>query len=152
MERVALTTAEIAFLLSIKDGVGPQRARARLRLTGEDQGAAVVRGGLSSLVVRGMAVGDSTNVTLTGPLATVLRGLVEPIMWVEISALTGEAVDAAHLYVHANGMFLLSPRAYGTFVVQGVRRGVAPIELLADIARSVLPTEVGDRDAAVGDP
>jgi hypothetical protein len=115
-------------------------------MSDEDQTPAVIRGGLSSLAVRGLASGAGPDVTLTAPVASVLRGMTEPVLWVEISALTSEAVDAAHLYVHANGMFLLTPRAYGCYVIQGVRSGVTPADMLGSVAQGFL---AGRRPAVV---
>jgi hypothetical protein len=135
VEKLTLTTAEITFILTFAED--PQRARAypRLRITPEDRADAVARAGLSSLVVRGLVAGNGNEITLSPAVATVLQGLSEPSLWVSISALTSDAADAAHLYAHSSGMFLLSPRAYGCFEVQGVRRGIAPAEIIGSVTR-----------------
>ncbi|GAA2394835.1 hypothetical protein Cme02nite_54850 [Catellatospora methionotrophica] len=138
MEKLALTSGELAFLLTLADADQRRTAWARLRLTEQNSGELLLREGLGSLTVRGLATGTGTELTLAAPLAAVLRGLTEPVLWVEVSLLTGDTADAAHLYVHDRGMFLLAPRAYGTFEIQGVRAGVSPVELLVSVARRYL--------------
>lgn len=135
MERLGLTTAEVAFILTFAEDAQRERALARLRITPEDTPDAVVQAGLSSLAVRGLVVGNGREITLSPAVATVFQGLAEPSLWVSINALTPDAADAAHLYVHSSGMFLLSPRAYGCFDVQGVRRGLTPSEIVGSVAR-----------------
>lgn len=145
MERLALTGAELAFVLSLAERSWQEQAWSRLRMPPEDHTDAVVRGGLSSLTVRGLVVGNGSEITLSPAVATVLQGLTEPTLWVSINAITAEAVDAAHLYVHRSGAFLLSPRAYGCFDVQGIRRDVAPSEIVGSVARRFLT----DRQPAI---
>jgi hypothetical protein len=151
---LALTAAELAFILSLTDETQRRRAQERLRLPDDASGETVVRDGLGSLAVRDLARGVGSELALAAPVASVLSGLAEPTLWVEISAFTEDAVDAAHLYAHDRGMFLLSPRAYATFEVRGVRAGVTPVDLLLSVARRVLgglrPALVACRVASTG--
>ena len=90
---------------------------------------------LSSLAARSLASGTGENVGIAAPVAAVLHGLTDPVLLVEISALTQDAVDAAHVYIHDQGAFLLSQRAYGVFEIQGLRSGASIVDLLMSATR-----------------
>ncbi len=152
MDRLALAGAEIAFLLASVDEDRRRRAWTRLQLPEEARTDAAIRAGLSSLVARGLVTGSGTEITLSPPVAAVLNGLTEATVWRELAVFTSAAVDLAQLYVHDRGAFLLSPRAYTTFDVRGLRAGVDPAELLVSLARGFLtgdaPALVACRDGA----
>jgi hypothetical protein len=149
MERLVLTGAELAFMLAPIEPARAEAIRVRLGLTDEQRTDAVIRAGLSSLAVRGLLQGTGNELRPTPEVAVVLHGLTQASLWAEVSTMTRETVDVAQLYVHDRGMFLLSPRLYATYEIQGVRSGVSPVELLVSVARRSLhvpPALVACRD------
>ncbi len=138
MERLTLTGAELSYLISLSDDLHQRTAARRLRMPSEERTAAMVRAGLSSFSVRGLAAPDGQQIRLAPAVTAVLRGITEPTLWVEIAALYPGGGDAGQFYVHPDGRLMLSPRALGCFEASGVRRDLPPVEPLLGMARSLL--------------
>ncbi len=138
VERLSLTAAELAFLLSVP-GAGGSPAPTLLGFTAADRTDPVIAAGLGSLLLRRLVVpGAVQQVELVPALASVAAGLAAPHTCVQVSLVADQLADGALLFESDVVRFLLAPRAYRCFDVTGVDPQVDRRDALLVLAHEFL--------------
>jgi hypothetical protein len=119
-DRISLTAAELAFLLSVP-GTGGSPTPTLLGFTAADRTEPVVAAGLGSLLLRHLvAPGAAQQVELSPPLVRLATGLASPQVCIQVSLVADQRADGALLFESEAVRFLLAPRAFRCFDVTGV--------------------------------
>jgi hypothetical protein len=133
-DRISLTAAELAFLLSLP-GTAGSPTPTLLGMRAGDRTEPVIAAGLGSLLLRHLAApGRAQEIELAPALASVAAGLADPRRCVQVSLVSDQIADGALLFESDAVRFLLAPRAYRCFDVTGVDPQVdrrEPLLLLA---------------------
>jgi|SoiMethySBSTD1v2_1073268.scaffolds.fasta_scaffold07330_6 hypothetical protein len=137
-DRISLTSAELAFLLSVSGTTGSP-APDLLGFTDADRTDQVIAAGLGSLLLRHLvAPGSGQQVELAPELVAVTEGLARPRICVQVGLVADQTADGALLFESGIVRFLLAPRAYRCFDVTGVDPAVDRRDPLLDLARPFL--------------
>jgi hypothetical protein len=137
-DSISLTSAELAFLLSVSGTTGSP-APDLLGFTDADRTDPVIAAGLGSLLLRHLAVpGTGQQVELAPELVAVTEGLARPRVCVQVGLVADQTADGALLFESGLVRFLLAPRAYRCFDVTGVDPAVDRRDPLLDLARPFL--------------
>ena len=138
VDRITLTAAEVAFLMSTRAAVRPPLAAA-LGLTDADFTDAVCGAGLGSLLLRQLATPLQANhVDLAPPLAAVAEGLTNPVALVQIGLVANEGADGSILVDASPVRFLIAPRMFRCFDISGIDLTLDVREPLLQIADAFL--------------
>jgi len=117
-DRISLTAAELAFLLSVADGAADSPAPGLLGFTEADRATSVIAAGLGSLLLRHLAAPEAgQQVELAPVVAAVAEGLARPEVCMQMGLLAGGLADGALLFEAGPIRFTLAPRAYRCFDV-----------------------------------
>jgi hypothetical protein len=119
-DRLTLTGAELALLLSTEPTPVAAPLLAVLGITPEDTGDAAARAALGALLLRGLATPDPDRIRFDPAVAAVAEGLMAPRYWIEIGLVADDTADGAVLVEGPGERFLLSPRPFHTFDIVGV--------------------------------
>jgi hypothetical protein len=139
-DRISLTAAELAFLLSVSGTTGSP-APDLLGFTDADRTEPVIAAGLGSLLLRHLvAPGSGQRVELAPELVAVTEGLARPRICVQVGLVADQTADGALLFESGIVRFLLAPRAYRCFDVTGVDPAVDRRDPLLQLARPFLDT------------
>jgi hypothetical protein len=137
-DRISLTSAELAFLLSVSGTTGSP-APELLGFTDADRTDQVIAAGLGSLLLRHLVLpGNGQQVELAPELVAVTEGLARPRICVQVGLVADQTADGALLFESGIVRFLLAPRAYRCFDVTGVDPAVDRRDPLLDLARPFL--------------
>jgi hypothetical protein len=137
-DRISLTAAELAFLLSVS-GTSGSPAPDLLGFTDADRTEPVIAAGLGSLLLRHLvAPGQGQQVELAPELVAITEGLARPRICVQVGLVADQTADGALLFESGIVRFLLAPRAYRCFDVTGVDPAVDRREPLLQLARPFL--------------
>jgi hypothetical protein len=137
-DRISLTAAELAFLLSVS-GTSGSPAPDLLGFTDADRAEPVIAAGLGSLLLRHLvAPGTGQQVELAPELVAITEGLARPRVCVQVGLVADQTADGALLFESGIVRFLLAPRAYRCFDVTGVDPAVDRREPLLQLARPFL--------------
>lgn len=137
-DRISLTAAELAFLLSVS-GTSGSPAPDLLGFTDADRTEPVIAAGLGSLLLRHLvAPGTGQQVELAPELVAITEGLARPRICVQVGLVADQTADGALLFESGIVRFLLAPRAYRCFDVTGVDPAVDRREPLLQLARPFL--------------
>ena len=137
-DRISLTAAELAFLLSVS-GTSGSPASDLLGFTDADRAEPVIAAGLGSLLLRHLvAPGTGQQVELAPELVAITEGLARPRVCVQVGLVADQTADGALLFESGIVRFLLAPRAYRCFDVTGVDPVVDRREPLLQLARPFL--------------
>jgi hypothetical protein len=140
-DRISLTAAELAFLISVSGDADTSPAPRLLGFTAADRTEAVTAAGLGSLLLRHLvAPRPGQRVELAPALVAVAEGLARPRTCIQVSLVADRAADGALLFESAAARFLLAPRAYRCFDVTGVDPGVDRRDPLLMLAHAFLDT------------
>jgi hypothetical protein len=112
-ERISLTAAEIAFLLTAGGPNVASPAAELLGLTDADRTDVVLAAGLGSLLLRHLATPvDDQQVELGSSLIFVAQGLAYPQVCVQVGLVADDFADGAVLFESGTTRYLLAPRSY----------------------------------------
>jgi hypothetical protein len=137
-DRISLTSAELAFLLSVSGTTGSP-APDLLGFADADRTDQVIAAGLGSLLLRHLvAPGSGQQVELAPELVAVTEGLARPRICVQVGLVADQTADGALLFESGIVRFLLAPRAYRCFDVIGLDPAVDRRDPLLDLARPFL--------------
>jgi hypothetical protein len=137
-DRISLTAAELAFLLSVS-GTSGSPAPDLLGFTDADRTEPVIAAGLGSLLLRHLvAPGSGQQVELAPELVAIMEGLARPRICVQVGLIADKTADGALLFESGIVRFLLAPRAYRCFDVTGVDPAVDRREPLLQLAQPFL--------------
>ncbi len=137
-DRISLTAAELAFLLSVSGNSGSP-APDLLGFTDADRAEPVIAAGLGSLLLRHLvAPGTGQQVQLAPELVAITEGLARPRICVQVGLVADQTADGALMFESGIVRFLLAPRAYRCFDVTGVDPAVDRREPLLQLARPFL--------------
>lgn len=138
-DRISLTAAELAFLLSAHADESPSPAGRLLGFGAQDRTDAVLGAGLGSLLLRHLAAPTADQrVELTPAVAAVANGLAKPWLCVQVGLVADQLTDGALLFESDAVRFLLAPRAYRCFDVTGVDQSVDRRDVLIRLGGSFL--------------
>ncbi|MCB7136060.1 hypothetical protein [Cellulosimicrobium marinum] len=142
------TSFELAALLTFQKGDAATQSATSLRLTEIQASPEARRAGLSSLLVRGLAVATDGQVAPVGNAGGVSGVLTGADRWVEVGIVRRDRTDAAILVgVGGNGL-LVSPRGLDTWDVLPVRPGSDLVDGGVDLARQGVE-DAGDAAVSV---
>lgn len=155
-DRISLTAAELAFLLSASGGAARSPAPGLLGFTDSDSSDAVLAAGLGSLLLRHLATpAAEQQVELVPAVTAVAEGISSPRVCVQVGLVADGFADGALLFESGPVRFLLAPRAYRCFDITGVDPTVDRREPLVLLARSFLARHrraVASFNVVTGDP
>jgi hypothetical protein len=138
-DRISLTAAELAFLLSVSDGAAGSPVHRLLGFTDADRTDAVVAAGLGSLLLRHLAAPAHGQQVELGPAVTaVAEGLSRPRVCVQVGLMADRLADGALLFEAGSVRFILAPRAYRCYDVTGIDPTVDRRDPLLRLARAFL--------------
>jgi hypothetical protein len=139
-DRISLTAAELAFLLSVSGTTGSPSPDL-LGFTDADRTEPMIAAGLGSLLLRHLvAPGTGQRVELAPELVAVTEGLARPRICVQVGLVADRTADGALLFESGVVRFLLAPRAYRCFDVTGIDPAVDRRDPLLQLARPFLDT------------
>jgi hypothetical protein len=141
-DALSLTGHELVSLLSM--GEGPQAQASRRVLEYDDASADLQLLGLATLVARGLATMDATEVQPVGPAHHVAVALTTAESWLRVVVGAGEQLTVYVLLGAPQARVALRARELGIWEV-------TPLALDADL-REVAVAAVGEVLAAVGRP
>ena len=138
-DRISLTAAELAFLLSVS-GTSGSPAPDLLGFTDADRAEPVIAAGLGSLLLRHLvAPGTGQQVELAPELVAITEGLARPRVCVQVGLVADQTADGALMFESGIVRFLLAPRAYRCFDVTGARSQAALAALVARLPQVSAP-------------
>jgi len=130
-DRISLTAAELAFLLSVQAEAADSPSAALLGFGEADRTDAVLGAGLGSLLLRHLAAPTADQrVELAPAVAAVAEGLTRPRLCVQVGLVADQLTDGALLFEAGQVRFLLAPRAYRCYDVTGVDPALARRDVL----------------------
>lgn len=138
-DRISLTAAELAFLLSVSGGAAGSPGPRLLGLTAGERTDALVAAGVGSLLLRHLAAPVSEHqVELAPAVAAVAEGLARPRLTVQLGLVAAERADGGLLFDTGSVRFLVAPRAFRCFDVTGVDPALDRRDPLMELAHSFL--------------
>ena len=129
------TSFELAALLTFQPGAAATQSAQSLRLAETQSSPDARRAGLSSLLVRGLAVATDGQVAPVGNAGGVSGVLTGADRWVEVGIVRRDRTDAAILVGLGGNGLLISPRGLDTWDVLPVRPGTDLVDGGVDLAR-----------------
>jgi hypothetical protein len=138
-DRISLTAAELAFLLSVSDAEASSPVHRLLGFTAADRTDAVVAAGLGSLLLRHLAApAAGQQVELAPAVTAVAEGLSRPQVCVQVGLIADKLADGALLFEAGRVRFIMAPRAYHCYDVTGIDPTVDRRDPLIVLARAFL--------------
>lgn len=129
------TSFELVALLTFQPGAAATQSAQSLRLADLQSSADARRAGLSSLLVRGLAVATDGQVAPVGNAGGVSGVLTRADRWVEVGVVRRDRTDAAVLAGVGGSGLLVSPRGLDTWDALPVRPGADLVDAGVDLAR-----------------
>lgn len=137
-DRMSLTAAEVAYLLSTVDTDGTSPTSSLLGLTEADRTDAVLEAGLGSLALRGLLVAEDDVIQLSPIAAVIAEGLAHPQLSAEMGLIADGTVDGAYFFDTGQIRLLVGPRMFRCFDVTGLDSSDDFVTALVDVARAFL--------------
>ncbi len=129
------TSFELVALLTFQPGAAATQSAQSLRLADTQPSPEARRAGLSSLLVRGLAVATDGQVAPLGNAGGVSGVLTRADRWVEVGIVRRDRTDAAVLVGVGGSGLLVSPRGLDTWDVLPLRPGSDLLDGGLDLAR-----------------
>ncbi|MFD6448051.1 hypothetical protein ACFWEJ_23310 [Promicromonospora sp. NPDC060204] len=136
-QTIELTGFELLSLLSLGDDASAAKTRESLRLPEVPEGSPLLGAGLSSLIVRKMAVvDDAGTLTPQGPVLALAAVLNRATEWIEAAGISGETNHVALLVRSPDGAALIEPKEYGIWQALPVPAGDRLIDVASRYVRA----------------